>query len=103
MSEEQAYTVVGGRGTMTVFEVYIKTTPERLVRPEDAAGDWRGPGCSRLAALLRRRLARRPRRSPAPAAAAPEDRSAAAAPAAPDPAAAASGPATAAPAGQARA
>jgi uncharacterized protein YndB with AHSA1/START domain len=30
MSEEQAYTVVGGRGTMTVFEVYIKTTPERL-------------------------------------------------------------------------
>jgi uncharacterized protein YndB with AHSA1/START domain len=30
MSEEQAYTVVGGRGTMTVFEVYVKTTPERL-------------------------------------------------------------------------
>jgi uncharacterized protein YndB with AHSA1/START domain len=30
MSEEQPYTVVGGRGTMTVFEVYIKTTPERL-------------------------------------------------------------------------
>ena len=30
MSEEQAYTVVGGRGTMTVFEIYIKTTPERL-------------------------------------------------------------------------
>jgi uncharacterized protein YndB with AHSA1/START domain len=27
---EQAYTVVGGRGTMTVFEIYIKTTPERL-------------------------------------------------------------------------
>ena len=30
MSEEQAYAVVGGRGTMTVFEVYIKTSPERL-------------------------------------------------------------------------
>jgi uncharacterized protein YndB with AHSA1/START domain len=30
MSEEQPYTVVGGRGTMTVFEVYVKTTPERL-------------------------------------------------------------------------
>ena len=30
MNEEQAYTVVGGRGTMTVFEIYIKTTPERL-------------------------------------------------------------------------
>jgi len=30
MSEEQAYTVVGGRGTMTVFEIYIKTTPQRL-------------------------------------------------------------------------
>jgi uncharacterized protein YndB with AHSA1/START domain len=30
MSEEQAYTVVGGRGTMTVFEIYVKTTPERL-------------------------------------------------------------------------
>jgi uncharacterized protein YndB with AHSA1/START domain len=30
MSEEQAYTVVGGRGTMTVFEIYIKTTPEKL-------------------------------------------------------------------------
>ncbi|HWN72622.1 MAG TPA: SRPBCC family protein [Solirubrobacterales bacterium] len=30
MSDEQAYTVVGGRGTMTVFEIYIKTTPERL-------------------------------------------------------------------------
>ena len=29
MSEE-AYTVVGGRGAMTVFEIYIKTTPERL-------------------------------------------------------------------------
>ena len=26
----RAYTVVGGRGTMTVFEIYIKTTPERL-------------------------------------------------------------------------
>ena len=30
MSEEQAYAVVGGRGSMTVFEIYIKTTPERL-------------------------------------------------------------------------
>lgn len=30
MSQDQTYTVVGGRGTMTVFEIYIKTTPERL-------------------------------------------------------------------------
>ena len=30
MNDEQAYAVVGGRGTMTVFETYIKTTPERL-------------------------------------------------------------------------
>jgi uncharacterized protein YndB with AHSA1/START domain len=30
MTEDQAYTVVGGRGTMTVFEIYVKTTPERL-------------------------------------------------------------------------
>ncbi|HET8565688.1 MAG TPA: SRPBCC family protein [Solirubrobacterales bacterium] len=30
MSEEQAYAVVGGRGSMTVFEIYVKTTPERL-------------------------------------------------------------------------
>jgi uncharacterized protein YndB with AHSA1/START domain len=30
MNDEQAYTVVGGRGTMTVFEIYVKTTPERL-------------------------------------------------------------------------
>jgi uncharacterized protein YndB with AHSA1/START domain len=30
MSEQDPYTVVGGRGTMTVFEIYIKTTPERL-------------------------------------------------------------------------
>ena len=29
MSDE-AYAVVGGRGSMTVFEIYIKTTPERL-------------------------------------------------------------------------
>lgn len=29
MSEEP-YTVVAGRGAMTVFEIYIKTTPERL-------------------------------------------------------------------------
>jgi len=30
MNDEQAYAVVGGRGTMTVFEIYVKTTPERL-------------------------------------------------------------------------
>jgi uncharacterized protein YndB with AHSA1/START domain len=30
MNDEQPYTVVGGRGSMTVFEIYIKTTPERL-------------------------------------------------------------------------
>ena len=30
MSEQDPYTVVGGRGSMTVFEIYIKTTPERL-------------------------------------------------------------------------
>jgi uncharacterized protein YndB with AHSA1/START domain len=30
MNEEQAYAVIGGRGSMTVFEIYIKTTPERL-------------------------------------------------------------------------
>jgi uncharacterized protein YndB with AHSA1/START domain len=30
MNEDQAYAVVGGRGSMTVFEIYIKTTPERL-------------------------------------------------------------------------
>jgi len=30
MNEDQAYTVVGGRGAMSVFEIYIKTTPERL-------------------------------------------------------------------------
>jgi uncharacterized protein YndB with AHSA1/START domain len=30
MNQEQTYGVVGGRGTMTVFEIYIKTTPERL-------------------------------------------------------------------------
>jgi uncharacterized protein YndB with AHSA1/START domain len=28
--EEKAYAVVGGRGSMTVFEIYIKTAPERL-------------------------------------------------------------------------
>jgi uncharacterized protein YndB with AHSA1/START domain len=27
---DDAYAVVGGRGSMTVFEIYIKTTPERL-------------------------------------------------------------------------
>jgi len=30
MTDDQAYAVVGGRGSMTVFEIYIKTTPERL-------------------------------------------------------------------------
>ena len=30
MNEEQTYAVVGERGSMTVFEIYIKTTPERL-------------------------------------------------------------------------
>ncbi|HKF83861.1 MAG TPA: SRPBCC family protein [Solirubrobacterales bacterium] len=30
MNDEQAYAVIGGRGSMTVFEIYIKTTPERL-------------------------------------------------------------------------
>ena len=30
MNQDQIYTVVGGRGTETVFEIYIKTTPERL-------------------------------------------------------------------------
>ena len=30
MNDEQTYAVVGGRGTMTVFEIYIKTSPERL-------------------------------------------------------------------------
>jgi len=30
MNDEQNYAVVGGRGTTTAFEIYIKTTPERL-------------------------------------------------------------------------
>ncbi len=31
MNDERLYAVVvGGRGTMTVFEIYVKTTPERL-------------------------------------------------------------------------
>jgi uncharacterized protein YndB with AHSA1/START domain len=30
MNQDELYTVVGGRGTMTAFEIYIKTTPERL-------------------------------------------------------------------------
>lgn len=30
MDSQQPYTVVDGRGVMTVFEIYIKTTPERL-------------------------------------------------------------------------
>ena len=30
MNDEQLYAVVGDRGTLTVFEIYIKTSPERL-------------------------------------------------------------------------
>jgi len=30
MNDAQLYTVVGGRGTLTVFEIYIKTSPQRL-------------------------------------------------------------------------
>jgi uncharacterized protein YndB with AHSA1/START domain len=30
MEQDQMYAVVGGRGSMTVFEIYIKTTPKRL-------------------------------------------------------------------------
>ena len=30
MNDEKQYAVIGGRGTTTVFEVYIKTSPERL-------------------------------------------------------------------------
>jgi uncharacterized protein YndB with AHSA1/START domain len=30
MENDQLYTVVDGHSTMTVFEIYIKTTPERL-------------------------------------------------------------------------
>jgi len=30
MNDERLYAVVGGRGTTTVFEIYVKTTPERL-------------------------------------------------------------------------
>jgi uncharacterized protein YndB with AHSA1/START domain len=30
MTDEQLYTVIGGHGTMTAFEIYIKTSPERL-------------------------------------------------------------------------
>ena len=30
MNDQDAYAVVGGRGSMTVFEIYIKTSPERL-------------------------------------------------------------------------
>lgn len=30
MTDEQLYAVVGGRGTFTAFEIYIKTSPERL-------------------------------------------------------------------------
>ncbi len=28
--EEKTYAVIGDRGSMSVFEIYIKTTPERL-------------------------------------------------------------------------
>jgi len=28
--EEKAYAVIGGRGSMSVFEIYVKTTPELL-------------------------------------------------------------------------
>jgi len=30
MTEQDPYTVIGDRGAMSVFEIYIKTTPERL-------------------------------------------------------------------------
>lgn len=30
MNDEQLYAVVGGRGALTAFEIYIKTSPERL-------------------------------------------------------------------------
>jgi uncharacterized protein YndB with AHSA1/START domain len=30
VNDEQLYAVVGDRGTLTVFEIYIKTSPERL-------------------------------------------------------------------------
>jgi uncharacterized protein YndB with AHSA1/START domain len=30
MTDEQLYTVIGGRGALTAFEIYIKTSPERL-------------------------------------------------------------------------
>jgi uncharacterized protein YndB with AHSA1/START domain len=30
MNDEQLYTVIGGRGAMSAFEIYIKTSPERL-------------------------------------------------------------------------
>jgi uncharacterized protein YndB with AHSA1/START domain len=30
MTDEQLYTVIGGRGAMSAFEIYIKTSPERL-------------------------------------------------------------------------
>jgi uncharacterized protein YndB with AHSA1/START domain len=30
MNDEQLYTVIGDRGAMSVFEIYIKTSPERL-------------------------------------------------------------------------
>jgi len=60
---DQAYAVVGGRGSMTVFEIYIKTTPERLweaITSEEmrarysfgvgAASDWT-PGSAYKAAV----------------------------------------------------
>ena len=30
MKDDNPYTVIGDRGAMSVFEIYIKTTPERL-------------------------------------------------------------------------
>ena len=48
MTEDQAYAVVGGRGSMTVFEIYIKTTPEELwaaiVDPELSLADYQALG-----------------------------------------------------------
>jgi uncharacterized protein YndB with AHSA1/START domain len=30
MNDEQLYTVIGGRGAMSAFEIYIRTSPQRL-------------------------------------------------------------------------
>ena len=58
MNDEQAYTVVGGRGTMTVFEIYIKTTPERLWEAITERGD------AQAVQLRRRHGLRLDRRAP---------------------------------------